>query len=213
MEKVEKPAKKAKIAKPGQEKAESGCTLIITEKPQAAAKIAAALGDAEKKSVNGVDYYEIQKPGKKILIGCAVGHLFTLVQTEKKREYPVFNIGWKPNFQVKKHDWSKKYYSALLGLCKKADEFVIATDYDVEGEVIGWNVLRFICGKETDKKARRMKFSSLTKGELEKSWENLSESINWGHAVSGETRHYLDWFYGINLSRALMRALSETGKF
>ncbi|MEK6844822.1 MAG: DNA topoisomerase, partial [Nanoarchaeota archaeon] len=37
--------------------------------------------------------------------------------------------------------------------------------------------------------------------------------INWGQAIAGETRHYLDWFYGINLSRALMDAIKTTGKF
>ena len=37
--------------------------------------------------------------------------------------------------------------------------------------------------------------------------------INWGQAIAGETRHYLDWFYGINFSRALMDAIKTTGKF
>ena len=86
----------------------------------------------------------------------------------------------------------------------------VATDYDVEGEVIGFNYVRFICGQ---KDASRMKFSTLTSDELNESYENKSPTINWGQAIAGETRHYLDWFYGINLSRALMNAIKSTGKF
>ena len=69
---------------------------------------------------------------------------------------------------------------------------------------------RFIA-KQKD--AKRMKFSSLTKETLEKSFEELEPNINWGAAIAGETRHYLDWFYGINLSRGLMKALSKAGQF
>ena len=95
-------------------------------------------------------------------------------------------------------------------LAKECDEFIVATDFDVEGEVIGWNVVRFIA-KQKD--AKRMKFSSLTKEALDESFENLLPTLNWGAAIAGETRHYIDWFYGINLSRGLMKALSSTGTF
>src|SRR3989344_3232880 len=62
------------------EKAKKRYTLIITEKPQAAMKIASALGDARKFSENGVPYYELEREGKKIVVACAVGHLFGLKQ-------------------------------------------------------------------------------------------------------------------------------------
>ena len=58
-----------------------------------------------------------------------------------------------------------------------------------------------------------MKFSTLTEKELNKAYEEKSKQIDWGQAIAGETRHYLDWFYGINLSRALMNAIKSTGKF
>jgi DNA topoisomerase-1 len=184
--------------------------LIITEKPAAAAKIAAALGKAEKRNLGKVPYYEIKEKGKRILIGCAVGHLFTLSQKEKKSGWPIFNIEWQPNFKVRKEDWSKKYYTALSQLCKEADSFIVACDYDTEGEVIGWNVLRFICKKET---AKRMKFSTLTAPELKASYSKVLKELNFGQAYAGETRHKLDWLYGINLSRALMEAIKKAGSF
>jgi DNA topoisomerase-1 len=58
-----------------------------------------------------------------------------------------------------------------------------------------------------------MKFSLLTKEAINESFDNILPSLNWGAAIAGETRHYIDWFYGINLSRGLMRALSKEGAF
>jgi len=58
-----------------------------------------------------------------------------------------------------------------------------------------------------------MKFSSLTAAELQESYDNAQNNIEWGQAIAGETRHFIDWIYGINLSRALMSAIKTTGKF
>jgi DNA topoisomerase I len=189
---------------------EKGYELIITEKPQAALKIAAALGAYEKKNIKNVPYYELDRDGKKIIVACAVGHLFTLRQKNRGAEIPEFEISWVPNFYVRKKDFSKRYYEVLLKLAKKAGELTVATDYDIEGELIGINVVKLICNQPD---AKRMKFSTLTNKELNESYEKRSDSINWGQAIAGETRHYLDWFYGINLSRALMDAIKKTGKF
>jgi len=192
----------------GEEKEEKpeNYTLIITEKPQAALKIANALGNPRKLSRKGVSYYAIKKDGKKIIVAAAVGHLFTL--TSKEKGFPIFNISWRADF--KKNPWAEKYYTLLKKLIKNASELIIATDYDIEGEVIGWNIIRFIAKQ---KNAKRMKFSTLTREELKKSYENPEASINWGQAIAGETRHFLDWMYGINLSRALMSAIKKAGRF
>ena len=136
--------------------------LIITEKPAAAEKIATALahGKVTKKDHKKVPYYEITHKGKKIVVGCAVGHLFTISEKEKNPSYPVFDVEWKPNYLKSKSSFSKKYLDTLKFLSKTADEFVVACDYDLEGSVIGYNVIRFI---ENKKDAKRMKFSTLTK--------------------------------------------------
>ncbi|MBU0894483.1 MAG: DNA topoisomerase I [Nanoarchaeota archaeon] len=184
--------------------------LIITEKPQAAAKISEALGKSTRRDSGGVTYYELIKNGNRIIVACAVGHLFTLKQNNPGSEIPTFDISWTPNYLIKKNDFTKKYYNTLSALSKKANSFTVATDYDVEGEVIGFNIIRFICHK---KDANRMKFSTLTEKELNQAYKNKSKNINWGQAIAGETRHYLDWFYGINLSRALMNSIKTTGSF
>jgi len=191
-------------------------TLIITEKPNASKKIAEALADKKpKKEVyqKKVPYYTLEHDGKKIVIASAVGHIFGLDEKEKSKgfKYPVFDIEWKPSYEVGKGaDFTKKYAMALKKLTKDADEFIVATDYDVEGEVIGLNVLRYIC-KQKD--AKRMKFSTLTKGDLQKSYDNALPTIDWGQARAGETRHKLDWFYGINISRGLTSSIKKAGMF
>jgi len=147
---------------------DKGYEMIITEKPQAAAKIAVALGKATKSNYQKIPYYEIDRQGKKIVIVSAVGHLFTLSQTSPGRGIPMFDISWVPNFQVRKGNFSRKYYETILKLCKNAGSLTVATDYDVEGEVIGLNIIRFLCNQ---KDASRMKFSTLTSKELNDSYE------------------------------------------
>ena len=203
---IEKTIKKS----PGSE----NTTLIITEKPQAALKIADSLSDGKDRKYNegGVPFYEFERNGNKFIVGCAVGHLFTLAQKKEKGvklQIPTFDVEWVSNSEKAKA-YIKKYAVLLKNLSLRSSKFIVATDYDIEGEVIGLNVVRFLA-KQKD--AQRMKFSSLTKDELNNAFENLSPTLNWGQAIAGESRHFVDWFYGINLSRALMRSLSKAGRF
>jgi DNA topoisomerase-1 len=184
--------------------------LIVTEKPTAAKKIAEALADGKpvKEVYQKVAYYRISHKGKDIIVSCAAGHLFGLTEKKKKGwTYPVFDIEWKPTSEITKSArFTEKYRSALAKAAKKASSFTIATDYDIEGEVIGLNVLRYVCKKE---EGNRMKFSTLTKSELIDSYKHKSKTLDWGQARAGETRHILDWFWGINLSRALTLAIKK----
>jgi DNA topoisomerase I len=190
--------------------------LIITEKPSAAKKMADALADTKpsKQSVNSVPYYVLKHSGRDIIVACAVGHLYTIGETEKTpwAHYPVFDVKWVPTAEADKSaSFSKKYLNVIKKLSKSIDELTIATDYDIEGEVIGLNIVRHICKK---KDANRMKFSTLTKPDLIKAYENKSKTLDWGQANAGETRHILDFFYGISLTRALTDAINRaTGGF
>ncbi|MBN1645333.1 DNA topoisomerase I [Candidatus Woesearchaeota archaeon] len=189
--------------------------LIITEKPNASKRIADALADGRpiKENIKGVPYYKISHGNKDLVIGCAVGHLFGLAEKEKSKgfKYPVFDIEWVPNYEISKSsEFSKKYFNVLKKLAKNAESFTVACDYDVEGEVIGLNIVRFICNRND---ARRMKFSTLTKPDLIQAYNSAQATLDWGQAEAGETRHFLDYFYGINLSRALTSAITSTGMF
>lgn len=184
--------------------------LIITEKPNAAKKIAEALADGKPKklNINKVPYYELKHEGKDIVVGCAVGHLYGVAEKNKQGwTYPIFETQWVPTSKVHKaSSYTTKYRTALGKLCKKADSFTVATDFDIEGEVIGYNIVRFVCRQ---KDAERMKFSTLTRQDLQKSYENKLKTLEWGQVNAGVTRHELDWIYGINLSRALTLSVKK----
>ncbi|MBR9699446.1 DNA topoisomerase I [Candidatus Woesearchaeota archaeon] len=189
--------------------------LIITEKPQAAKKIADALADGKpiKENNQGVPYYLISHGKKDIIVACAVGHLYGLYQKEgtKKWTYPLFDIEWQASHETRKNAaYTKKYLMTIKKLSKEAKEFTVATDYDIEGEVIGLNVIKYACKK---KDASRMKFSTLTKDDLVNAYENKSKTLDWGQANAGVTRHFLDWYNGINYSRALTSAIKTAGTF
>ena len=183
--------------------------LIITEKPSAASKIAAALADSKpvKKSEKKVPYYLLSHNKKDIIIASAVGHLYTIDEKTKSNwKYPVYEIEWVEAGSKKGSAFTKKYLQVIKKLAKEANEYTVATDYDVEGEVIGMNIIRFACNQ---KDANRMKFSTLTKPDLIKSYEEKNNTLDWGQAYAGETRHFLDWLYGINLSRALTAGIKN----
>ncbi len=188
--------------------------LIITEKPNAAKKIADALADDKAhKGGSGAPYYELTHKGKKIIVACAVGHLYGLAEKVKTKgfQYPVFDIQWVPTSDVSRSAaFSKKYLDEIKSLAKKADSFTVATDYDVEGEVIGLNIVKYACNQ---KDAHRMKFSTLTKEDLVEAYAKAMPHLDWGQAEAGETRHFLDYYYGINFSRALTSAIKTSGMF
>ncbi len=190
--------------------------VLITEKPDASKRIAEAL--AENKSLRkhtsdrGVNYYEFERNGKNHMVICAVGHLFNLIPAKKGRgwTYPIFDFEWKPSFEVKKSaEFSKKYFDVVKRMIRMGGEFIVATDYDTEGSVIGYNVLRFLAGVE---KAGRMKFSTLTKDELVDSYSNMSKELDFPQVEAGLTRHFLDALWGFNMTRALTIALKNSGR-
>jgi DNA topoisomerase I len=191
---------------------ENGFVMIITEKPQAAEKIASALAEKNltKKNYKGVSYYELKKNNQDIRVVCAVGHLFTLAQVNTGSSWPDFDIKWAPNFLIRKKDFTKKYYDLIAKFSKESSKIIVATDYDVEGEVIGMNIVKHLCNQPD---AERMKFSTLTSKEIKTAFDNRSKNLDWNQGIAGETRHYIDWIYGINLSRALMESIKTTGSF
>lgn len=187
--------------------------LLIAEKPSAAQRIAYSIaeGRVAVKTASSVRYYEIERHGKMIVVVPAVGHIFGLKQKSGGWTYPVYDVEWVPAFKIsKKSAHTKNYYSAISALAKGASGFVVGTDFDIEGEVIAYNILRFACGKND---ALRMKYSTLTKKELEDSFDNAKPHIEFGLAEAGTTRHILDYYFGINISRALTLAMKSAGKY
>lgn len=183
-------------------------TLIIAEKPTAAKAIANALSKkVEKFGEGNKSWYRFKLKGKTYIVAPAVGHLFMLKQKSKGWDYPRFDVHWIPSFKATRTAlFSKPYFEIMEKLAKDANDFIIATDYDEEGSVIGYNILRFLCNR---KNARRMKFSTMTVEELRKSFNHMLKGLDMNQVYAGITRHHLDWYYGINFTRALTNALKK----
>lgn len=189
--------------------------LIISEKPSTAKKIAEALADgkAVRKTEGQVSWYELTHNKKDLVVCSVVGHVYGLIQKgDKGWTYPIFDVEWVEASKVNKaNSYTSKYISVIKKLAKTASEFTVATDYDIEGEVIGLNIIRFACGV---KDANRMFYSTTTKEDLVKSYESKRKHLDWPQANAGLTRHELDFYYGINLSRALSLSIRHaTGAF
>ena len=115
-----------------------GYTLIISEKKGAAARIAKALDDKGKPKQlkdRGVTYFEANRRDERILVVPAVGHLYNVTSERKGRfYYPVFNVVWKPTFEVKrKAKHLENWIRVFSKVARDASEFVSGTDYDIEG--------------------------------------------------------------------------------
>jgi DNA topoisomerase-1 len=180
--------------------------LIITEKPSVARKISSFLSNNRYKTIRfskNIYYYHLNLEGKNIYVVPAIGHLFTLSDLDKKYDYPTFNYKWVPSY-FEDGIIAKKYYIEMFRKFRNENDIIIATDYDIEGELIGYNILRYILNKEN---ASRMIFSAITYKDIVRAFNNRKESLNFGYIFAGETRHIIDWLYGINLSRALTRSL------
>ena len=179
-------------------------TLIVTEKPNVAERIANCLGKASRKRHGDVSYFEVGD----YVVAAAVGHIYGLRERNSNGwTYPVFDVEWAPSYQTgKDSDFTKKYLDTIKSLAKDCTQFVNACDYDVEGEVIGYNVIKHGCKADpVGEHVKRVKYSTLTNESILKAFEHIGP-IDAGLAYAGLTRHTLDWYWGINLSRALTNA-------
>jgi DNA topoisomerase-1 len=184
-------------------------TLVICEKPAAAKRIAQALGKPTESRFGGISIFEIKNNQQHYKICTALGHLYGLTDVTKNRSvYPVLDLEWAP---IAKNPQALKAIKVISELAKDASSFIHACDYDQEGEVIGYSILRYACGNKYTE-ALRAKFSTLTDEEIKDSFANLAKP-NYGLAEAGRSRHILDFIYGVNLSRALVRSFKSIGKY
>ena len=148
-------------------------TLIITEKPDAAQRIAEALdqkGKPQRNQDRNVPYFKATRD-KPLIIVSALGHLYTVVQERGRRsDYPVFNFKWAPRHEAEKNaKHIETWIQVISKLAEDADSFIDACDYDIEGTLIGYTILKYACGNK-DQTATRMKYSTLTKQDVEKAY-------------------------------------------
>ena len=103
----------------------------------------------------------------------------------------------------------KSILSKIIELSRDADEIIIATDYDREGELIGMETVKAAGVDMT--KVKRAKFSALTKGEIENAFGNLVEPDE-RLANAAEARQVVDLSWGAVLTRLISLSAGQVGK-
>ena len=166
-------------------------TLIITEKPDAALHVAEALsGKAKPKkmSVGDVPFFEVRVGKQRVLVCSALGHLYAVAAKggEARSQYPVWDFAWKPKHLVERgQKRQERWIQSISKISREADQFINACDYDLEGSLIGYTILKYAC-EGADKKAQRMKFSTLTARELREAFAKVTPELDF---VAGSCRN------------------------
>lgn len=187
--------------------------LIISEKNIAARRIALILSDNTHKSrsVAGVQTFLFDKGNDEYSVLGLRGHIIELDYPEQyQRNWdaipPKDLVYVKPEKKVDPS--AKKIMNALKDLSLWADEVIVATDFDREGELIGAEALD---EARVTKTIRRARFSALTKGEIERAFLELAE-LDRKLAASAETRQLIDLAWGAALTRFISLASGQLGK-
>ncbi len=191
-----------------------GYTLVICEKPDAARRVSDALsgGSSRSSQVEGTTVFSFSRKGEEFVVCSAQGHVYGMSDPSKERTvYPIFDIEWYPSDVVDRDSGgAARRISAVKKLAAGASRFVNACDFDVEGETIGYNLLRYACGGK-EMGALRARFSTLTEEDLVKAFEDLRPQLGQGLAKAGRARHSIDFVWGVNLSRALSQSALGSG--
>ena len=164
---------------------------MIVESPAKARKIGGYLGD---------DY----------IVEASVGHIRDLPQkaADIPKEYK--KIAWAKEGVDIENDFAPLYVinpdkkakvAELKELMKGAEELLLATDEDREGEAIAWHLVEVLQPKIPIK---RMVFNEITKEAIQAAVENTRD-LDYHLIDAQETRRVLDRLYGYRLSPVLWK--------
>jgi DNA topoisomerase-1 len=162
--------------------------------------------------VDGTTVFRFSRKGEEFVVCAAQGHVYGVSDpTEERSVYPVFDVEWYSSDLIDDDSaGAARRIAAVRKLAAGASKFVNACDFDVEGETIGFNLLRYACGgRERD--ALRAKFSTLTREDLVRAFDELTPQASQGLARAGRARHAVDFVWGVNLSRALSQSALGSG--
>ncbi|MBT8148404.1 MAG: type I DNA topoisomerase, partial [Gammaproteobacteria bacterium] len=106
--------------------------------------------------------------------------------------------GWKPNYQIL--PGKEKVVDELRRLAADADNIVLATDLDREGEAIAWHLREIIGGD--DSRFQRVVFNEITKKAIQGAFEEPGK-LDIDRVNAQQTRRFLDRVVGFMLSPLL----------
>jgi len=186
-----------------------GMVLIIAEKPSLARNIVLGIGKMDKK-----DGYFINDS---YIVSWAFGHLFSLADVESYTDgnggtaWTLDNLPCFPSefkFELKRgadkkvDGGVKRQFETLRRLInrKDVDTVVNAGDADREGEIIVRLCIKYAL--EGEKKLKRLWLPDQTPETVRKALSEMKDEEEYDNlAEEGFARTYIDWLYGVNLTR------------
>jgi DNA topoisomerase-1 len=199
--------------------------LIVTEKNNSAKKIAEILGAAQggptsDKSFKVPYYMWSDSDGDHMTIGLK-GHVLGPAFPEGYSNWQKTDLHDLIDAELIKEPTDKNVVKAIKKVAKEADELVIATDFDREGELIGLEALEEMLDANPELGSRegtadgslvikRARYSALTKEEIERAFDNL-DTLSYPLANAGAARQDIDLLWGATLTRAVSLASRRFG--
>jgi DNA topoisomerase-1 len=199
--------------------------LIVTEKNNSAKKIAEILGAGQggptsDKSFKVPYYMWSDSDGDHMTIGLK-GHVLGPAFPEGYSNLQKTDLHDLIDAELIKEPTDKNVVKAIKKVAKEADELVIATDFDREGELIGLEALEEMLDANPELGSRegtadgsleikRARYSALTKEEIERAFDNL-DTLSYPLANAGAARQDIDLLWGATLTRAVSLASRRFG--
>ena len=198
--------------------------LIVTEKNNSAKKIAEILsgGTAKEDASYKTPYYEWsdENGDAQMTIGLK-GHVLNPAFPESYNNWQQTNPRDLIDADLIKEPTDKNVVRALKKVAADADDIVIATDYDREGELIGLEALQEVVAANPElataegvhadgTPVKRARYSALTKDEIERAFNELDE-LSMPLANAGAARQDMDLIWGATLTRSVSMATRRFG--
>ena len=176
--------------------------LVISEKEIAAKRIAQILSGngVREQKVYGVPLHYINYLGKECAVIGLQGHSLKVDFPDEYSNWfkvdPVSLIDAK----IDKIPIHKKIIQALKKVAENIEEVIIATDFDREGELIGYDAMSIIIEKNRLVNVKRARFSAITTEEINHAFSNPGR-VDSNLAFAGRARQDIDLVWGAVLTR------------
>ncbi len=186
--------------------------IIIAEKSTAAETIANNLSDGPVKSETKgpVTVWFIKFLGIDTVVIPLKGHIKDVKYSEEFKQWSEETLEKMIDAKLIYVDDAVDNIEIIEKYAKDADRVIIATDYDTEGESIGFEAIDVVRRVNKDVKIYRSVFSSLTKEELTEAFSNLKEPDK-NLADSADARREVDLIIGAVLTRFISLAAHRLG--
>jgi len=140
--------------------------------------------------------------GNDYQVKASLGHIRDLATSGKGGLGVDVDNGFTPTYIINKD--KIKVVNELKALAKKADEVILATDPDREGEAIAWHLASVLGLNE--KTNKRLEFHEITRDSITNALKT-PRTIDFDLVSSQETRRILDRIIGFKLSTLLNRKI------